>query len=30
MVTVAQGGGPMSAEADRPAEKIAARVPSEN
>jgi hypothetical protein len=29
-VTVAQDGGPMSAEADRLARKIAARIPSEN
>ncbi|MEU1598303.1 DUF6417 family protein [Streptomyces sp. NPDC005708] len=30
LVTVAQGRGPMSAEADRPAREIAARIPSEN
>ncbi|MEU6325132.1 DUF6417 family protein [Streptomyces sp. NPDC047009] len=27
---VAQAGGPMSAEADRPAREIAARIPSED
>jgi hypothetical protein len=30
LVTVAQDGGPMSAEADRLAKEIAARIPSEN
>ncbi|MGW2937394.1 DUF6417 family protein [Streptomyces sp. NPDC001156] len=30
LVAVTQDGGPMSAEADRLARKIAARVPSEN
>ncbi|MEU5116634.1 DUF6417 family protein [Streptomyces longwoodensis] len=30
LVTVAQEGGPVSAEADRLAKEIAARVPSEN
>ncbi|MEU3290578.1 DUF6417 family protein [Streptomyces longwoodensis] len=30
LVTVAQEGGPASAEADRLAKEIAARVPSEN
>jgi uncharacterized protein DUF6417 len=30
LVTVAEEGGPMSAEADRLAREIAARIPSEN
>jgi hypothetical protein len=30
LVAVAQEGGPVSAEADRLAKEIAARVPSEN